>query len=178
MSDRKPPVWEREPERYIEKTKIRIEWHSVKDPVRGCWIWTAACSYRSGRPKDQAGQQRPAMSFRGRTRYVSRVAYELWVGPVPDGREIDHICGDRACVRPDHLQAITHRENLRRYQRQLRLAREQAMQRHPAFSQKPVEGRCEVPDRHTLEPCGMPAISKTSPVCAAHRWTLSAGAGN
>lgn len=43
-----------------------------------------------------------------------RVSYELFVGPVPDGLVLDHLCGNRFCVRPDHLEAVTEVENGRR----------------------------------------------------------------
>ena len=35
-----------------------------------------------------------------------KFAYELWVGPVPDGKHLHHRCGNRACVRPDHLEVV------------------------------------------------------------------------
>lgn len=43
-----------------------------------------------------------------------RVAYELTRGPIPAGMEIDHLCRVRSCVNPDHLEAVTRGENLRR----------------------------------------------------------------
>lgn len=43
-----------------------------------------------------------------------RVAYEQHKGPIPPGLEIDHLCGNPACVNPEHLEAVTHRENVRR----------------------------------------------------------------
>lgn len=43
-----------------------------------------------------------------------RVAYELSVGTIPDGLELDHLCGNRRCVRPEHLEPVTHAENMRR----------------------------------------------------------------
>ena len=49
-----------------------------------------------------------------RKRLAHVVAYELFVGPVPDGRELDHLCRVPACVRPTHLEPVTHAENLRR----------------------------------------------------------------
>jgi hypothetical protein len=47
--------------------------------------------------------------------YVHRLAYELEVGPIPDGLEIDHLCSNRLCVNPAHLEPVTRQENQRRY---------------------------------------------------------------
>lgn len=43
-----------------------------------------------------------------------RVAYELSIGPIPEGLHLDHLCRNRLCVRPDHLEPVTPYENLRR----------------------------------------------------------------
>lgn len=43
-----------------------------------------------------------------------RAAYELLVGPIPDGLHIDHLCCNRPCVNPAHLEPVTMQENLRR----------------------------------------------------------------
>ncbi|HEV2123202.1 MAG TPA: HNH endonuclease signature motif containing protein [Chloroflexota bacterium] len=43
-----------------------------------------------------------------------RWAYEALVGPIPTGTELDHLCRNPACVRPDHLEPVTHAENIRR----------------------------------------------------------------
>jgi hypothetical protein len=55
---------------------------------------------------------------RGRTRPVHRVAHEVWIGPIPEGFEIDHVrskgCRHRDCIDPSHLEAVTHLENIRR----------------------------------------------------------------
>lgn len=69
-----------------------------------CWLWQAAldpCGY---------GQ----FYWNGRPRKAHRVAYELAVGPIPDGLELDHLCRIRHCVRPEHLDAVPHHVNVGR----------------------------------------------------------------
>lgn len=54
------------------------------------------------------------IGYQGRTLLTHRVAYEAWVGPIPEGRVIDHLCRQRACVNPAHLEPVTTMENLHR----------------------------------------------------------------
>lgn len=50
----------------------------------------------------------------GKTMLVHRAAYEILVGPIPAGLDLDHLCRNRACYNPDHLEPVTRKENLRR----------------------------------------------------------------
>lgn len=80
-------------------------WSMVeKEPGDGCWNWT--------RFKQKVGYG----TFRigNKSLLAHRVAYELEYGPILDGLEIDHLCGNKSCVRPDHLEAVTREENMRR----------------------------------------------------------------
>jgi HNH endonuclease len=49
-----------------------------------------------------------------RSQKAYRFAYELLIGPIPEGLEIDHLCRNTMCVNPWHLEPVTHAENLRR----------------------------------------------------------------
>lgn len=66
----------------------------------GCWEWP--------------GKRDPNGYGRAGKWWAHRVAYEVWVGPVPAGLELDHLCRNPACVRPDHLEPVTHRVNMLR----------------------------------------------------------------
>lgn len=69
-----------------------------------CWLWCAA------RARNGYG----LFNFNGQMRTVHRVAHERWKGPIPPGLTIDHLCRNRACVNPDHLEVVSQRENVRR----------------------------------------------------------------
>ena len=74
------------------------------DTEKGCLLWTGATN--------NAGYG--FMSAAGRVLSAHRLAYEHWVGPVPAGLVLDHLCRVRRCCAPDHLEAVTQSVNLRR----------------------------------------------------------------
>lgn len=73
-----------------------------------CWSWTA-CVLSTG--YGQFSYRDGAASHR---RLAHRMAYELHKGSIPDGLCLDHLCRNRKCVNPDHLEPVTIRENLLR----------------------------------------------------------------
>ena len=70
----------------------------------GCWNWH---SYDA-----REGYGRIMVNLR--SFYAHRWMYERLIGPIPAGLQIDHLCRNRRCVNPDHLEPVTHQENARR----------------------------------------------------------------
>ena len=82
-------------ERLLDKLAITVD---------GCWLWHGT--------KNNMGYGKLTRGRRGEGLvYAHRLAYELFVGPIPEGLTIDHLCRTPACVNPQHLEPTTMREN-------------------------------------------------------------------
>lgn len=77
-------------------------WTKVdKAAPNGCWVWTAATVKGYGR-----------FALAGMPGALAhRVSYTITRGPIPDGLTLDHLCRNRACVNPDHLEPVTVQVN-------------------------------------------------------------------
>lgn len=75
-------------------------WSKVKQVPSGCWEWTAARSHGYG-----------AYSINAKHVSAHRTSYLTLVGPIPEGLELDHLCRNRACVNPAHLEPVTSQVN-------------------------------------------------------------------
>lgn len=85
----------------------RLEDHKKVNPKTGCWLWTGAMS---------TGGYGRIMLTRPERRLcnVHRISYEIFVGNIPEGLDIDHLCRNRACFNPKHLEPVTRSENCSR----------------------------------------------------------------
>lgn len=77
----------------------------LPEPNSGCWFWMGGLSERD---------YGVIYLERGRSIRAHRIAYEMTRGPIPEGLVIDHLCRVHCCVNPDHLEAVTQGENVRR----------------------------------------------------------------
>lgn len=76
-------------------------WEKV-DKTETCWLWTAS----------QDGRGYGGLRVDGVLKKAHRLAYEICVGPIPTGLDLDHVCHTPPCVNPAHLRPVTHKQNL------------------------------------------------------------------
>lgn len=71
-----------------------------------CWMWTGA--------KNREGYGRINYGGHSKSALAHRIAYTEFVGPIPEGLQLDHLCRNPACINPAHLEAVTNRMNCER----------------------------------------------------------------
>jgi len=70
--------------------------NKIRVAENDCWEWTGAIQSRGY----------GCVGYSGKTTLTHRLSYELLVGPIPEGLHIDHLCRNRACCNPGHLEAV------------------------------------------------------------------------
>jgi HNH endonuclease len=97
--------WRAVEDRFWEKVAWTLEgWATRESP---CWTWLASAG-ASGYGQFMLG------GHKGTPGVAHRIAYELEIGPVPDGLTLDHLCRNKLCVNPWHLEPVPLAENIRR----------------------------------------------------------------
>jgi HNH endonuclease len=84
-------------------------WDKV-NKTNNCWLWQGALTKKSRSGVGGYG----VFFLDGKTTYTHRFIYESFKGIIKKGYVIDHLCRDRGCVNPDHLEAVTTQENIKR----------------------------------------------------------------
>lgn len=95
--------------RYDSRDKaVSVFWSFVdKSQVgTGCWHWTGSTN--------GVGYGSFTRASLSKVRMTHRIAYELTIGAIPTGLELDHLCRDTLCCNPAHLEPVTRAENIRR----------------------------------------------------------------
>jgi hypothetical protein len=108
VNDRRSGVMKGEPYRFMKGHGARMApRYEVRDMGHDtpCWVWTGKSMTKGGYA---------VITRNGKQTTAHRWMYEQEVGPVPRGFHVDHLCRVRACIRPDHLEAVTPSENARR----------------------------------------------------------------
>lgn len=113
--------------------------HVQKAGPGGCWTWTGNISIQ--------GYGRFCVNYRGYRAH--RLAYELLVGPIPRGLVLDHLCRNKLCVNPAHLEPVTQRENVLRGEG---ISAREARQTH-CFRGHPFTG-LDIRGHRTCHVCG------------------------
>lgn len=91
--------------------RIAVRFWEKVDPSGSCWLWTASTT---GTGRWQYGTMVTGSRTDGSRRFrkAHHLAYELAIGPIPEGMDVHHLCGNTLCVRPSHLEIVSRRTHI------------------------------------------------------------------
>src|SRR3990167_10028172 len=112
-----------------------------------CLIWTGSL--------DKLGYGHTTLN--GKSMYTHRVSYILHIGDIPKGLQVDHLCNNKSCINPDHLEAVTPKENLRRAGN---------------FNHNTKKLRCPLGHTYTIEYLKNGRNHRICTICRRYRWYL------
>jgi HNH endonuclease len=111
-TDTPPPPKPRLPRPILTRLMERVDpRRKITTPLRDPWCWEWQGKLGSGGGKYGA---LGGVGGRGKIKSAHAVAYELFIGPVPEDLELDHLCKNTACCNPRHAEPVTRAENVRR----------------------------------------------------------------
>lgn len=76
-----------------------------------CWEWQGGIAGAGYGVISFSAKCKKGLSPKVKQQYAHRISYLLYVGEIEQGKEINHICNNKKCINPAHLEAITHQEN-------------------------------------------------------------------
>jgi len=88
-------------DRLVERWPGNVSERHPTCPDTPCLEWTGCCT------RDGYGR----VAFQGKVVRVHRLIYEAYCGPISEGKEIDHLCRNRVCANPEHLEAVDRKTN-------------------------------------------------------------------
>lgn len=119
-------------------------------PHCGCWIWVGEVDPRG------YGRFYHWENGRSKARLAHRIVYEHYLGAIPDGLDLDHKCRTPSCVNPDHLDPVTHAENMARG---IHATKSHCVHGHP-LSGKNLERRKDRPNARVCRACRVDRVAK------------------
>jgi hypothetical protein len=94
----------------VEYVKNAIQEKYIPEPMSGCFLWLGGIDKKTG-----YGRIVVTPEFKKSIDTTAhRLSYIAFKGPIPEGHDIDHLCRNKACVNPNHLEPVSPKENLQR----------------------------------------------------------------
>jgi hypothetical protein len=112
----RPIMCSRETRQFSALPHAFLGYIAIDHDTDSCWHWTGNVTPNPRYPDIKYGiwtiNVKLPWGRKSYSRVAHRITYEALVGPIPQNLELDHLCENKLCVNPDHLEAVTHQENV------------------------------------------------------------------